>query len=377
MDVKIPLSDIYVGEGAFEAVSRVLKSGRYILGEETKNFEKEFAQKLGARYAVAVSSGTAALYLSMIACDLGKGDEVIVPSFSFIASASPIVDVGAKPVFCDVDVETLTIDPRDFKRKITDRTKAVVPVHLFGHPANMDEISEIAEEHSLKIIEDCAQSHGSMIGEKFAGSFGTASCYSFYPSKNMTVYGDGGMITTNDPAIAEEVQLLRNHGRTEKYLHAKLGFNFRLSEIAAALGRYQLGKLDSFNKARRKAATFYDNELSDYVTTPTETPGSHHVYHMYVIRTKHRDNLREFLSVRGIETGIHYPIPIHLQPAFKTISPSKQLPITERECTKVLSLPISPTITSDSLQFVADQTREFFVSNGYELGIRTASPAVH
>src|SRR6266487_4063246 len=245
MDVKIPLSEIYVGDGAFEAVSRVLKSGRYILGEETKNFEKEFAQKFGAGYAVAVSSGTSALFLSMIACDLGKGDEVIVPSFSFIASASPIVDVGAKPVFCDVDIETLTIDPDDFRRKITDRTKAVVPVHLFGHPANMDEICEIAEEHSLKIIEDCAQAHGSMLGEKFAGSFGTVSCYSFYPSKNMTVY--------------------------------------------------------------------------------------------------------------------------------KTLSPRKQLPVTERECAQVLSLPISPTITRDSLQFVADQTKDFFASNGYELGIRTAS----
>lgn len=376
MDVKIPLSDIYVGDGAFEAVSRVLKSGRYILGEETKNFEKEFAQKFGARYAVAVSSGTAALYLSMIACDLGKGDEVIVPSFSFIASASPIVDVGAKPVFCDVDVETLTIDPSDFERKITDRTKAVVPVHLFGHPANMDEICEIAEDHSLKIIEDCAQSHGSMIGEKLAGSFGDASCYSFYPSKNMTVYGDGGMITTNDPAVAEEVRLLRNHGRTEKYLHEKLGFNFRLSEIAAALGRYQLGKLDSFNKARRKAATFYDNELGDYVSTPTERPAAHHVYHMYVIRTKHRDNLREFLSVRGIETGIHYPTPIHLQPAFKNLSSPNRLPVTEGECSRVLSLPISPSISSDNLRYVTNQVKDFFVSNGFELGIRTASPAV-
>ena len=377
MDVKIPLSDIPVGDGAFEAVSRVLKSGRYILGDETKNFEREFAQKFGAHYAVAVSSGTTALYLSMIACNLGKGDEVIVPSFSFIASASPIVDVGAKAVFCDVDVDTLTIDPSDFERKITDRTKAVVPVHLFGHPANMDEICEIAEEHSLKIIEDCAQAHGSMVGQKFAGSFGTASCYSFYPSKNMTVYGDGGMITTNDPNFAEEARLLRNHGRTEKYLHEKLGFNFRLSEIAAALGRYQLGKLDSFNQARRRAATFYDNELSDCVATPTEKPGVHHVYHMYVIRTKHRDNLREFLSVRGIETGIHYPTPIHLQPAFKTLSTQVQLPITEKECTRVLSLPISPCITNDGLQFVSDQIKDFFVSNGYELGIRTASPAVH
>lgn len=376
MDVKIPLSEIYVGDGAFEAVSRVLKSGRYILGEETKNFEKEFAQKFGARYAVAVSSGTAALYLSMVACGLGRGDEVIVPSFSFIASASPVVDVGATPVFCDVDFETLTIDPGDFEGKITDRTKAVVPVHLFGHPANMDEICEIAEEHSLKIIEDCAQAHGSMIDQKSVGSFGTASCYSFYPSKNVTVYGDGGMVTTNDPAIAEEILLLRNHGRTEKYLHEKLGFNFRLSEIAAALGRYQLGKLDSFNKARRKAATFYDNEISDYVKTPTEKTNAHHVYHMYVIRTKHRDNLREFLSVRGIETGIHYPIPIHLQPAFKALSSSNPLPVTEEECTRVLSLPISPSISNDNLHYVASQVKDFFVSNGFELGIRTPSPAV-
>ena len=377
MDVKIPLTDIYVGDGAFEAVSRVLKSGRYILGEETKNFEKEFAQKLGARYAVAVSSGTSALYLSMIACGLGKGDEVIVPSFSFIASASPIVDVGAKPVFCDVDNETLTIDPSDFERRITDRTKAVVPVHLFGHPANMDEICEIADEHSLKIIEDCAQAHGSMIGQKFAGSFGTASCYSFYPSKNMTVYGDGGMVTTNDPTIAEQVRLLRNHGRTEKYLHEKLGFNFRLSEIAAALGRYQLGKLDSFNEARRKAASFYDNELSGYVTTPVERPDTRHVYHMYVVRTKHRDSLKEFLSVRGIGVGVHYPIPIHLQPVFRTLLSPQRLPVTERECARVLSLPISPSISEDSLEYVTNQIGDFFRSNGYGLDVRSPSPALH
>src|SRR2546425_2587667 len=301
--MKIPLSDIYVDDGAIQTVSRVLSSKRYISGEETRSFEREFAQKFGARYAIAVSSGTSALHLAYNACKLGEGDEVIVPSFSFVATASPLVHLGARPVFCDVNPDTLTLDPADLNHKITDRTKAIVPVHLFGHPAAMDEIVEIADENSLQIIEDSAQAHGSMFDNKFVGSFGIASCYSFYPSKNMTVYGDGGMVTTNGSAVAEQVKMMRDHGRTEKDVHRIFGYNFRLSEIASALGRYQLSKLDSFNKARREAARFYGNELRDYLVTPTEVPNAHHVYHMYVVRTRRRDVLKASLAHEGIETG--------------------------------------------------------------------------
>ena len=361
--MKVPLSDIYLDDGAIQVVSRVLSSKRYILGEETSSFEREFAQKLGAHHAIAVSSGTSALHLAFIASDLGEGDEVIVPSFSFVATASPLVHLGVRPVFCDVDPDTLTLDPNDLRRKITNRTKAVVPVHLFGHPAAMDEITEIADQKSLKIIEDSAQAHGSMLGGKFVGSFGIASCYSFYPSKNMTVYGDGGMVTTNDSAFADEVRMLRNHGRSEKYVHQSFGYNFRMSEIAAALGRYQLSKLDSFNKARREAARFYDDELRSYLETPTETRNARHVYHMYVVRTQRRDQLKAFLAQKGVETGIHYPIPIHLQPAFTSLARSDKLPVTEESCETVLSLPIYPTISRDQLNYISHQTKTFLQSN--------------
>jgi len=374
--MNIPLSDIYVDAGAIDAVSRVLASKRYILGDETAKFESEFAQKLGTRYAVAVSSGTAALFLSMLASKLEKGDEVLVPSFSFIASASPIVDVGAEPVFCDVDPETLTIDPRDIREKITRRTKAIIPVHLFGHPANMDEIAEIAEAASLQIIEDCAQAHGAMVRDRQVGNFGVASCYSFYPSKNMTVYGDGGMVTTDDQETADKIRMLRNHGRVEKYVHQMLGYNFRLSEIAAALGRYQLAKLDKFNGSRREAARYYDEELGETVVTPTEKPGFSHVYHMYVIRTPEREGLKRFLSSRGIETGVHYPVPIHLQPPFKN-HVAKGLRVTEEQCEYVLSLPMFPSITTDQLKYVAAQVRHYFELPAQEIGAKASASAIH
>ena len=373
--IKVPLSDIYVDAGAIDAVSRVLSSKRYVLGEETVKFEKEFAQKIGTKYAVAVSSGTAAIFLSLLSRRLGKGDEVIVPSFSFIASASPIVDVGAKPVFCDVDKDTLTIDPHDLREKITDRTKAIIPVHLFGHPAYMDEITEIAEQHSLEIIEDCAQAHRAMIRGRNVGTFGITGCFSFYPSKNMTVYGDGGMITSDDQETANKIRMLRNHGRVEKYVHHMLGYNFRLSEIAAALGRYQLAKLDKFNESRRKAARYYDKILGEMVVTPTERPGCSHVYHMYVIRTPQRDELKQFLSSRGIETGVHYPVPIHLQPPFKNHVP-KGLLVTKEQCEYVLSLPMFPSITADQLEYVATQIRHYFESFTPEISARGSASAV-
>lgn len=361
--MKVPLSDIYVDERSLSAVSRVLESKRYILGDENASFEKEFARKTGSKHAIAVSSGTAALFLSMLASGLHGGDEVLVPSFSFIATASPVVDVGAKPVFCDVDPQTLTLDPSDARKKITPRTKAIVPVHLFGHPSKMDEITEIAEDNSLDIIEDCAQAHGAMFHGKNVGAFGITACYSFYPSKNVTVYGDGGMVTTNDTETAEEIRMLRNHGRVEKYLHQRLGYNFRLSEIAASLGRLQLERLEDFNDARRQAARYYNEKLDGTVTVPTEQQGSTHVFHMYVIRTPLRDQLKEFLSSRGIETGVHYPIPIHLQPPFKNAGDSMSLPITEGESKRVLSLPIFPTISNEQLQYVADEIETFFGSS--------------
>jgi len=373
--MKVPLSDIYVDAGAIDAVSRVLASKRFILGDETSKFEREFADKIGTKHAIAVSSGTAAIYLSLLSRKLGKGDEVLVPSFSFIASASPIVDVGAKPIFVDVDRDTLTIDPYDLKEKITERTKAILPVHLFGHPAYMDEITEIAEKHSLEIIEDCAQAHGAMMGSRNVGTFGIAACFSFYPSKNMTVYGDGGMVTTDDQETADKVRMLRNHGRVEKYVHQMLGYNFRLGEIAAALGRYQLAKLDKFNESRRKAARHYDEKLGETVVTPMERLGFSHVYHMYVIRTPQRDGLKQFLSSRGIETSIHYPVPIHLQPPFKNHVP-KGLHVTEEHCEYVLSLPMFPSITADQLEYVTTQIRRYFESPASEIVARASASAV-
>lgn len=355
--MKINLSKMYVDEQISQAVARVLQSGRYIKGQELKGFEQEFAGLCGTRYAVGVSSGTSAILLSLMALGIGASDEVIVPSMTFIATATPAIFLGATLVYADIDPESYTIDPADVRRKVSSRTKAIIPVHLYGHPCDMDSLNEIARENNLYIIEDACQSHGAIYKGRKTGSLGDIACFSFYPSKNMTVLGDGGMITTNDKALAEKVGMMRDHGRVGKYVHNILGLNFRLSEIHAAIGREQLKHLADWNRRRHEIATQYNALLSNSgVVTPVEKEWAEHVYYMYVIRVKQRDKLAAYLGQKGIETGIHYPVPLHKQPCIAT---DVSLPITEQCADEILSIPMHPELSDEAVNYVASEIKNF------------------
>ena len=359
--LSIPLSKVYVDDDIKKAVSEALDRGWYILGERVREFEQKFANFCGVKHAICVSSGTAAIFLSLIALDIKPKDEVIVPSFSFIATASPILHAGAKPIFIDIDLKTYTMPHSEVKRKLSKRTKAIIPVHLFGHPTDMAPIMEIAEENDLFVVEDACQAHGAEYKKQKVGGIGHVACFSFYPSKNMTVCGDGGIITTNNEEIAEKIRMLRNHGRQEKYVHKMIGYNLRFNEIQAAIGIKQLEKLSSWNKARRKIAQTYNKALDDLVVTPTEEPWAKHVYHMYVIRTQKRDKLRDFLKNNLISTGIHYPIPIHKQPAItNTLGQQSSLRNSEIAAKTVLSLPIYPHLNTNQIECISTKISEFF-----------------
>jgi len=360
--VAISLSKMYVDDQIREAVLNVLSSGRYISGQNVRSFEEEFADSCNTKYAVAVSSGTSAILLSLMALGIGKGDEVIVPSFTFIATATPAKFLGATVIYADIDPETYTIDPGEVQSRISPRTKVIIPVHLYGHPCDMDSIYELAKEHNLYVIEDACQSHGATYKGRKTGSLGDVACFSFYPSKNMTVLGDGGMITTNDDKLAQKARMLRDHGRAQKYVHELLGLNCRLSEIHAAIGREQLKHLAEWNRRRREIAAQYNARLyNSGVTIPVEKKWAEHIYHMYVIRVKQRDKLASYLKERGIETGIHYPVPLHRQPC---ISSNVRLPITERYVEEVLSLPMHPQLSDKEVESVALEVRNFMEGAG-------------
>lgn len=357
----IPLSRVYMDDDIKKAVLETLDSEWYILGENVIQFEKKFADFCDVKYSICSSSGTAALFLSLTALDIGPKDEVIVPSFSFIATASPVLHVGAKPIFADIDLETYTMDPIDVEKKITKRTKAIIPVHLYGHPANMDPLIDIAEDNNLFVIEDCCQAHGAEYNGRKIGGLAHLAFFSFYPSKNMTVCGDGGIVTTNDEEITDKIRMLRNHGRREKYTHELLGYNLRFNEIQAAIGIKQLEKLNGWTKTRRKIAQIYSNSLKTITITPVEKQWAKHVYHQYVIRTEKRDELKEYLYRHGISTGIHYPVPIHRQPAILPFLESKLMLRNTEECAaNVLSLPIYPSQNIFEVEYVCEKMNDFF-----------------
>jgi dTDP-4-amino-4,6-dideoxygalactose transaminase len=359
--MNIPLVKVYVDDDIKKAVLEVLDSGWYILHEKTREFEKKFAEFCNAKNAVCVSSGTAAIFLSFLALDIKRGDEVIVPSFSFVSTATPVLEVGAKPVFVDVDAKTYSVDPEKIREAVTKRTKAIMPVHLYGHPANMDPIMEIAEENDIYVIEDACQAHGAEYKGRRVGGIGHVACFSFYPSKNMTVCGDGGAIVTNNEEIAEMVRKLRDHGRRDKYVFERKGYNLRFNEIQAAIGIKQLEKLPEWNESRRNIARMYNQALDGLVTTPVEEPWAKHVYHLYVIRTKKREQLREFLSRHGISTLVHYPVPIHMQPAITSVLGAQPaLKNTEEFAGEVLSIPMYPTLTKREVEYVSEKIAEFF-----------------
>ena len=357
----IPLSKPVVTDDMKKAVLEVLDSGRFIKGPRVREFENEFAGYCGSGYGVATSSGTAAIYLALRALGVGNGDEVLVPSHSFIASATPILLAGAIPVFVDIGEDYL-MDIDDLEQKITSRTKAVICVHLYGQMCDMDRLAKLKERYGFSLIEDAAQAHGAEYDGKKAGSFGDIACFSFFPSKNMTVAGDGGMIVTDDEELDAAMRALRDHGRDYrtpegKYTSTMLGFNFRMSEISAAVGMCQLRLLDGWIEKRRAIAGIYDDLLPDDVVKPDGSEGGKHVHHLYVIRTERRDALKRFLSENDIETGIHYPLPIHRQPIF---AGNWDLPVTEKICGEILSLPVYPMMEQEQVEYVCEMVGEFF-----------------
>ena len=354
----IPIASPVIGQQEKAAVLRVLESGMLAQGSTVEAFEAAFAERLGVRHAIAVESGSAALLVALLAHGVGEGDEVITTPFSFIASANAVLFAGASPRFADIRDDDFNIDPDLIEQKITQRTKAIIPVHLYGHPCRMDEIAAIARRHGLLIIEDCCQAHGASLGGRPVGSFDTA-CYSFYPTKNMTT-GEGGMVTTDDDDLAAQARMLRNHGQSDRYLHESIGFNWRMTEVAAAIGLAQLDRLEEAN-ARRRANARRLNEGCGGVMTPTERAGCHHVYHQYTVRAPgRRDELLNHLRERGVGAVVYYPLPIHRQPAYRRLGYRDALPVAERLSAEVLSLPVHPSLTEQDVETVASVTSGFF-----------------
>jgi dTDP-4-amino-4,6-dideoxygalactose transaminase len=329
------------------AIDRVLNSGWYILGKEVELFEKEFADYIGVGFGIATGSGTEALHLALRACDISDGDEVITVSHTAVATVAAIELCGAKPVLADIDLNTYTMDTSQIEQLITKQTKAIIPVHLYGHPADMDNIKSIADRHGLKVIEDCAQSAGAIYKERKTGALGHIATFSFYPTKNLGAVGDGGIVVTDDPQLAEQVRLLRQYGWQQRYISEVPGLNSRLDELQATILRAKLPHLDEENQKRRNLAATYDKMLSSTeLILPVCLPNVTHVYHQYVIRSKSRDAFREFLQTKGVGTLIHYPVPIHKQPAYlNRLRCANSMENTEKTSQEILSLPIYPELS--------------------------------
>jgi len=344
-----------------QAVMGALESTQFILGPNVTEFEKEAAAYLGAEHAITVASGTDALHLALLAAGIGPGDEVITSPFTFIATAEAIRYVGATPVFTDVDPKTFNLDPALIEAAITPKTKAVIPVHIFGQPADLATISEICCRRNLLLIEDCAQSFGAATNGKMTGTWGAAGCFSFFPSKNLGCYGDGGMITCQTAELAEQVRILRNHGSKVRYHHNMIGFNSRLDDIQAAILRVKLKQIDAFNSNRRRVAHLYSAMLKDIVQAPFEDGKGTHVYHQYTLLTEKRDAVMARLSEKQIASAIYYPIPLHRQEVFADAYRHVSLPIAEHVAANCMSLPIYPEMPEESIQLVARTVKEALV----------------
>ena len=334
----------------FHVLREILESSQYILGAKVSEFEKKVAVYHGVREAIGVASGTDALHLAIDALGIGEGDEVITTPFTFFATVEAILYTGATPVFVDIEPDTLNIDVSQIEANITGKTKALLPVHLFGHPADMRTILNISKKHRLKMIEDCAQSFGAEANGKKVGSIGDAGCFSFYPSKNLGGYGDGGMIILNSTRVADTIRELRNHGSRGSYRHKRVGFNSRLDEIQAGILLVKLIRIDEYNRKRRQNASFYNNLLSDKVKCPVEKKGAYHVYHQYTIMSHKRDEIQQTLKENGISSVIYYPVPLHLQKALKFLGYQKgDFPVTEKAAKEVLSLPMYPELEESAI----------------------------
>jgi len=344
------------------ALAGVLSRGWFVLGPEVEAFEREFARYVGATYCVGVASGTEALALALMACGVSHGDEVITVAHTAVPTVSAVSMVGARPVFVDITSETCLLDVARVESIITPRTRAIVPVHLYGQCVDMAGLLKIAEKYAIAVIEDAAQAHGATERGRKAGTIGLMGCFSFYPTKNLGCYGDGGAVVTSDPELHEKLTMLRNYGQSVRYYHKIKGFNSRLDELQAAILHVKLRYLDEWNRRRCRIAQIYNDGLQGLpVVTPVEAEGRHHVYHLYVIQTAHRDALQRFLHGRGIQTLVHYPVPVHRQEAYAELRYSQgSLPVTERVADEVLSLPVYPQLRDDDAHAVIDAVRGFF-----------------
>ena len=344
------------------ATREVYESGWFVLGKQVQNFEVEFAKYCGAKYGVGVGSGTEALHLALIACGIGAGDEVITVANTCVPTIAAISFAGAEPVFVDIDATTFTIDPALIEERITAKTKAIIPVHLYGQCADMDAILAIAKKHNLFVIEDCAQAHGAMYKGRKAGTMGDMGAFSFYPSKNLGALGDGGLVLTNDESLAQKVTKLRNYGQEKRYYHSIKGFNSRLDELQAAILTVKLPYLDSWNNRRREIANRYNAAFAPLgLTCPVEIGDRYHVYHLYVLRVPQRDRFQHLLATAGINTMIHYPVPVHLQESYQEYqNQSYYLSTTENLAHEIVSLPIYPELMDLEVDYIIDRVSEVY-----------------
>ena len=347
------------------SIARVLDSGNFILGGEVEAFEKEFASYCGAKHAVCVSSGTEALYLSLLAAGVKRGDEVITAANTAVPTATAVLMAGATPVFADASEKDFNIDPGLLEKQVTKKTKAIIPVDLYGQCADLTPVQEIAEKHSIPVIEDACQAHGALYNSRKAGSLCDFGCFSFYPTKNLGAYGDAGAITVNDEEKAEKLRLLRNYGQKSRYEHVSFGVNSRLDEIQAAVLRVKLRKLDGWNEQRRKLSKTYSEKLGGVVSLPLEMPGRKHIFHLFVVRSKLRNALQEHLSKAGVATIIHYPLPVPMQPYFAQNGFSRgSFAVASKLSGEILSLPIYPELSGEEADFVCSSVKSFFDRRG-------------
>lgn len=348
-----------IKDEVFGILTEILESSQYILGPKVSELERKIADYHGVQEAIGVASGTDALHLSIEALDIGEGDEVITTPFTFFATVEAILYAGAIPVFVDIEPETFNIDVTRIEEKITKRTKAILPVHLFGHPCDLEEIKKIAGRYKLKVIEDCAQAFGAAINEKRVGSFGNVGCFSFYPSKNLGGYGDGGMIILNDSDVAGVIRRLRNHGSKGSYRHETVGFNSRLDELQAGILLVKFRHIDEYSRKRRQNAALYSELLSDKVKCPIEKDGAYHVFHQYTIMSEKRDEIQKKLKENGISSVIYYPVPLHLQEALRFLDYKEgDFPVAERAAREVLSLPMYPELEKSTIIKIAEVIKE-------------------
>ena len=368
--MKVPMLDLTeqyqnLKEEIIDVLDQVMSSSRFILGDNVKKLEEYVAKMSNVSYGIGCGNGSDAIHISLEALGIGPGDEVITTPFTFFATAGSIVRAGAKPVFVDIDPETFNIDPEKIEEAITEKTKAIIPVHLYGQMAEMEKISNIAKKYNLIVVEDAAQAIGATRNGKAVGELGDVATYSFFPTKNLGAFGDGGMIVTNNEKVAERARIIRVHGSKPKYYHYVLGYNSRLDEVQAAILNVKIRYLERWTKLRREKAAYYDKLLNDklgeIITTPVTKDGNYHVFHQYTIRVKRRNELQQYLKEQGISTMVYYPLPLHLQPVFKELGyEAGDMPHAEKAAKEVLSLPMFPELKTEQQEYVVKKIEEFF-----------------